>query len=132
MELLALRPMNFVLKTWMYSFGNEAKDAESALSSLKSRIQPHQLILSVLAGITTSYIEQSLLNEQPVVRVMPNTSSMIGASATAIALGKYVSKDLKKLAEALLGCMGEVYTIQRKSNGHFHRNCQRRPRIFII
>ncbi|MCY9029100.1 pyrroline-5-carboxylate reductase [Bacillus inaquosorum] len=88
------------------------KDAESALSSLKSRIQPHQLILSVLAGITTSYIEQSLLNEQPVVRVMPNTSSMIGASATAIAIGKYVSEDLKKLAEALLGCMGEVYTIQ--------------------
>ncbi|MEC1749561.1 pyrroline-5-carboxylate reductase [Bacillus mojavensis] len=88
------------------------KDAEHALSSLKTRIQPHQLILSVLAGITTSYIEQSLHNQQPVVRVMPNTSSMIGASATAIALGRHVTDDLEKLTAALLGCMGEVYTIQ--------------------
>ena len=68
------------------------KDAEIALQSIRDSLQSHQLILSVLAGITTSFIEQMLPPGQQVIRVMPNTSSMIGESATAISSGKYTSE----------------------------------------
>ncbi|ARJ75216.1 pyrroline-5-carboxylate reductase [Bacillus velezensis] len=88
------------------------KDAEIALAALKRRIQPHQIILSVLAGITTSFIQQSLHDRQPVVRVMPNTSSMIGESATAAAFGDHVSYGSAKTAVSLLECLGEVYVIK--------------------
>lgn len=88
------------------------KDAEIALATLKRRIQPHQIILSVLAGITTSFIQQSLHDRQPVVRVMPNTSSMIGESATAAAFGDHVSYGSAKTAVSLLECLGEVYVIK--------------------
>lgn len=90
------------------------KDAEAALESLKSRIQPHQLIMSVLAGVKLSYIEDMLHEGQPVIRVMPNTSSTIGASATALSAGRYVKNDHMSISQALLSEMGEVYTIQEE------------------
>ncbi|MFO6495751.1 MULTISPECIES: pyrroline-5-carboxylate reductase [Bacillus] len=88
------------------------KDAEAALVSLKPHIKPHQLILSVLAGISISFIENALHDKQPVIRIMPNTSSAIGASATAMSEGKSVESDHFKTAKQLLRCMGEVYTIE--------------------
>ncbi|MGE6629786.1 pyrroline-5-carboxylate reductase [Bacillus sp. NPDC077027] len=90
------------------------KDAEKALESLRPRIQRDQLILSVLAGVKTDYIEDMLHEEQPVMRVMPNTSSTIGASATALSAGRYVKKEDVSVSQALLSEMGEVYTIQEE------------------
>ncbi|MED0865728.1 MULTISPECIES: pyrroline-5-carboxylate reductase [Bacillus] len=90
------------------------KDAEAALESLKPRIQPDQLIMSVLAGVKLSYIEDMLHEGQPVMRVMPNTSSTIGASATALSAGRYVKNDHMSISQALLSEMGEVYTIQEE------------------
>ena len=78
------------------------KDAETALQSIQDLLQPQQLILSVLAGITTSFIEQHLPSGQQVIRVMPNTSSMVRESATAISSGKYTSKQNMLLAKELL------------------------------
>ena len=72
------------------------KDAEGALNSMKPHIKPHQLIVSVLAGISISFIENTLHDMQPVIRIMPNTSSAIGASATAMAEGSHVTADLSK------------------------------------
>ncbi len=88
------------------------KDAEAALVSLKPHIQPHQLILSVLAGISISFIENALHENQPVIRIMPNTSSTIGASATAMSEGSSVTADQSETAKQLLRCMGEVYAIE--------------------
>jgi pyrroline-5-carboxylate reductase len=87
------------------------KDAEKALQSIQDLLQPHQLILSVLAGITTSFIEQYAPLGQQVIRVMPNTSSMVGESATAISTGKYTTEQNMLIANELLKSIGKVYTI---------------------
>ncbi|APH05606.1 pyrroline-5-carboxylate reductase [Bacillus weihaiensis] len=90
------------------------KDVDIALDNLKLHINSNQLILSVLAGITTTYLEQNLHNGQQVVRVMPNTSSTIGESATAISPGHETSDEQLIFTQELLGCIGEVYTIEEK------------------
>jgi pyrroline-5-carboxylate reductase len=87
------------------------KDAETSLISMFDTIKSNHLILSVLAGITTSFIEKNVPLGQQVIRVMPNTSSMIGESATAISTGKNTSKQNISIAEELLQCIGEVYVI---------------------
>ncbi|CAG9621862.1 pyrroline-5-carboxylate reductase [Sutcliffiella rhizosphaerae] len=87
------------------------KDIEKALVTLKDNIRPHQLVLSVIAGITTDYLEEGLASGQPVIRVMPNTSSMIGESATAISSGKYVSSNHVIDTRLILETIGRVYTI---------------------
>ncbi len=87
------------------------KDAEGALQSIKDSLQPNQLVLSVLAGITTAYMERQLPAGQQVIRVMPNTSSMIGESATAMSAGSYTTNENMLLAKELLETIGAVYEI---------------------
>ncbi len=87
------------------------KDAEASLTSIKDLLQPNQLILSVLAGVSTLFMEQNLPFGQQVIRVMPNTSSMIGESATAISAGLHTTNQNMQVAIDLLQSIGEVFVI---------------------
>jgi pyrroline-5-carboxylate reductase len=87
------------------------KDIDKALASIKDSITPKHVIISVLAGIPTSYIEENLHEDQQVIRVMPNTSSMIGESATALSSGKSTSKENVEIVNELLNTIGEVFII---------------------
>lgn len=90
------------------------KDAERALTELKSFIKPGQIIMSVLAGISTSYMEGILPSGQPVIRVMPNTSSTIGESITAITGGNAVSMEHIEIAKELFSSIGRVKVIEEE------------------
>ncbi|MBS4214554.1 pyrroline-5-carboxylate reductase [Neobacillus rhizophilus] len=87
------------------------KDIESSLQYLSNKLKPNHIILSVAAGIPTNSIERYLPQGQPVVRVMPNTSSKIGESATAICPGKHATKKVMTIVRELLSCLGTVYQI---------------------
>nr|WP_236785060.1 pyrroline-5-carboxylate reductase [Alteribacter salitolerans] len=88
------------------------KDAEQSLLSIKDQIRPDQVVMSVLAGISTSFMEEHLNANQQVIRVMPNTSSMLQESATAISPGEHVTMKNVKMAKTLLKSIGEVYVIE--------------------
>ncbi|RDI45957.1 pyrroline-5-carboxylate reductase [Falsibacillus pallidus] len=90
------------------------KDIDAALDSLKDEISPNHVIVSVLAGISTARMEEGLPEGQQVLRVMPNTSSMLQESATAVAGGRYVSMDTVLEIKHLLSAIGEVYLIDEK------------------
>lgn len=86
--------------------------ASEALAALKDKINSNQVIVSVLAGISTGFMEENLNAAQQVVRVMPNTSSMIQESATAITPGENTSQENIEDVKELLGCMGKVFLIE--------------------
>ncbi|MGY0694440.1 pyrroline-5-carboxylate reductase [Virgibacillus sp. FSP13] len=86
--------------------------AEETLAAIKDIIRVDQVVVSVLAGISTSYMEERLNVGQEVIRVMPNTSSMIQASATAMTPGRHTKEDNVNIAKELLECMGKVYIIE--------------------
>ncbi|MGD7043821.1 pyrroline-5-carboxylate reductase [Jeotgalibacillus proteolyticus] len=88
------------------------KDAEASLNRIKYEITPDQVVMSVLAGISTEFMQQHLQPGQQVIRVMPNTSSMLQESATAISPGEHVTMKNIKLAQSLLTCIGQVYIIE--------------------
>ena len=87
------------------------KDIDKALDSINDLVRNDTVIMSVLAGITTSHMEEQLPAGQPVIRVMPNTSSMLKESATAISAGRFTSREDMKSAEELLSSIGEVFVI---------------------
>ena len=87
------------------------KDAKDAIQSIAPLLQSDQLILSVIAGLQTSFIERLLPSGQQVIRVMPNTSSMIGESATALSSGKHTTQQNMELAKEVFQCIGEVFII---------------------
>jgi len=87
------------------------KDAHTALQSICHSIQPHHIIVSVIAGITTSFIENFFPSGQQVIRAMPNTSSMIGESATGLSSGKHTLHQTIMIVKEMLESIGKVYII---------------------
>ncbi len=75
--------------------------ALSEISHMKSSV----LVLSVAAGVSTAAIE-SVLPENPVVRVMPNTPCMVGAGASGIARGSKARDEHVRHAIEIMGALG--------------------------
>lgn len=98
----------------LFILAMKPKGAAEALAAIKDRLHPDQVIVSVLAGVTTSFMEEHLNKGQQVVRVMPNTSSMIQESATAVTPGMNTAKETTQDVKELLACMGKVFIIEEK------------------
>ncbi len=85
--------------------------AKKVLEELAGRITKDQLVISVMAGITTASISKALRVDGRVVRAMPNTPCLVDAGATAIAAGAHAGERELKLAEAVFGAVGLVVTL---------------------
>ncbi len=66
-----------------------------------------QLVITVAAGITPTYLEKKLPKGTPVAWIMPNTAAKIGKSMTLYALGQHVNQEHVEWTEALISGIGE-------------------------
>lgn len=89
-------------------------DIKTTIDSIKEYIKPGQLIVSVVAGVSTDHISQLIGKDTPVIRAMPNTSASIGFSATAITKGKYAVERHLNMCEALFNTIGTTVVIEEK------------------
>lgn len=71
-------------------------------------------VLSIAAGITISSMEEALGDATPVVRSMPNTPSLVGAGASAIAGGTHATERDMAWATEILGAVGVVERVEEK------------------
>lgn len=92
-------------------------DVKEAIQSVQPYINSNQLIISVIAGLETSHIEDLFATNIPVIRAMPNTSASIGHSATAITAGQYATEKNIAFAEALFQTIGTTTVVQEE---HMH------------
>jgi pyrroline-5-carboxylate reductase len=70
-----------------------------------------QVLVSVIAGVTTGFYESHLPAGYPVIRVMPNAPALVGAGITALAKGRFATPDQLAEAAALFECVGAVLTV---------------------
>ncbi|MQR95679.1 pyrroline-5-carboxylate reductase [Fictibacillus phosphorivorans] len=84
------------------------KDAHDAVNNIKPFVKSHQLILSVMAGISTETLTDWLHLQNPIVRAMPNTSASIGYSATALSSGKFAMQSHIEKSLELFETIGTV------------------------
>ncbi|GAA0502269.1 pyrroline-5-carboxylate reductase ProI [Salinibacillus aidingensis] len=87
------------------------KDVTDAIESIREFVSEDQMVVSVLAGISTSYIESELGKEVSVIRAMPNTSASIGFSATAIAAGTYANAAQMDMVQELFQTIGTTTVV---------------------
>lgn len=81
------------------------------LSDIGDIAGPHQLIISIAAGVTTSTIEAQLSVPVPVIRVMPNTPALVGMGASAIAPGKYAAVEHIGIATQIFRAVGKTIEV---------------------
>ena len=70
-----------------------------------------QVLVSVVAGITTGFYESHLPAGYPVIRVMPNAPALVGAGITALAKGRFSTAEQMSTAAALFESVGVVLTV---------------------
>ncbi|WP_246258578.1 pyrroline-5-carboxylate reductase [Kroppenstedtia pulmonis] len=94
-------------------FAVKPKDIPQALQLWRPSIHKGQKVISVAAGISTSFFEQHL-PEIPVIRAMPNTSGTIGRSATAICGGTHATPEDLEAARDVFSAIGSVVQVEEK------------------
>ncbi|HAW49662.1 TPA: pyrroline-5-carboxylate reductase [bacterium] len=82
---------------------------KGVLEEIKEEVKSH-LIISIAGGIKIEAIEEILGNKR-VIRVMPNTPSLIGKGISAIAKGKYASDSDMDKANEIFSAIGDVVTV---------------------
>lgn len=70
-----------------------------------------QVLVSVLAGVTTGFYEARLPAGSPVIRVMPNAPALVGAGMSALAAGRFATADQLSEAAELFKSVGAVLTV---------------------
>ncbi|KIN62007.1 Pyrroline-5-carboxylate reductase [Sulfitobacter noctilucicola] len=86
-----------------------------ALPTLQAMGNGKTLFISVAAGTTIDYFEQTLGAKTPVVRAMPNTPAAISQGITAIVANSVAGKTALEEAELLLSAVGEVVRLEAEA-----------------
>jgi len=83
----------------------------TVLSELKDRMQPEQLVLSIVAGAKIETIVGELSHPR-VVRAMPNTPAQIGQGMTAWTATPQVNEAQLAQVRAMLGALGKEMCVE--------------------
>lgn len=75
-------------------------------ADLSGRLEPRQLVVSIIAGKTAKTLVEGL-KHQSVVRVMPNTPAMVNKGMSVWTATDAVNDDQKETARRILSAMGE-------------------------
>ncbi len=87
------------------------QDMARMLAEIAGLVDSSKLVISVAAGITTSFIERHFPGEVPVVRVMSNTPVLVDEAMSVISAGTFASERHLAAAEDLLRPVGTVLRI---------------------
>ncbi len=89
-------------------------DVGAALENVRTAVTSRHLVISVAAGVSTAAIETYLGTSVPVIRAMPNTSSFVQESATAISAGHYASSEHMMIAQEIFSAIGTSITVEEE------------------
>ena len=84
------------------------------LMEISSTVNKSKVVISIAAGITTTFIENSLIKDARVVRVMPNTPALVGEGAAAVTKGSCAKADDVKLTRAIFNAVGISVEVEEK------------------
>ena len=90
------------------------QDIRDLLAELADVIKPGQLVVSLVAGVDTAYIESALADGVAVVRVMPNTPAQVDEGMAAISPGSHSNQDHLDRVTAILSATGRVLTVPER------------------
>ena len=90
------------------------QDMGDVLDELAPVVRPGQLVVSLAAGITTSFMESRLPEGIAVVRVMPNTPALVDEGMAAISRGSHCDESHLAEVESLMAATGRVIRVPER------------------
>ena len=83
----------------------------AVLAEIRDAFTEKHLLVSIAAGVTLAKLESGLGSGARVIRVMPNTPALVGASASAFAAGKSAQAGDGELVQKLLTAVGVAFAV---------------------
>ncbi|MGL4744847.1 MAG: pyrroline-5-carboxylate reductase [Dermatophilaceae bacterium] len=90
------------------------QDMAGLLDGIRGHVRSGSLVVSLAAGIPTSFLEQRLPDGTAVVRVMPNTPALVDQGMAAVSAGAHCEPAQLREAQTLLGATGKVAEVPEK------------------
>ena len=87
------------------------QDMATVLAEIKSSINKSAVVVTFAAGKKISFIEEGLGTGNPVVRVMPNTPTLVGEGMAAVSLGAGVTAQQAEFVSGFLAATGQVIEV---------------------
>lgn len=81
------------------------------LAEVVPAVRPEHLIVSIAAGVTLRALADALGESTRLVRVMPNTPCLVGASASGFSPGASATPDDAAVVERLFGAVGVAHRV---------------------
>jgi pyrroline-5-carboxylate reductase len=90
------------------------QDMSDLLNEIAQAIKPGTLVVSLAAGVDTTFIESRLPEGVAVVRVMPNTPAQVDEGMAAISPGSHSTQDHLDRVTEILSATGRVITVPER------------------
>jgi pyrroline-5-carboxylate reductase len=87
------------------------QDLQALLQEIAPKINKSALLLSFAAGKRIDFIASHLGSSNPIVRVMPNTPTLIGLGAAGYSCGAGVSPEQRAFVSSLLNAAGKAIEV---------------------
>ena len=88
------------------------QDLAELLEALADNLKKSVVLVSFAAGKTTEFISEKVGPDISVIRVMPNTPTLIGLGIAAISLGKNVNLEQSEFVSDFLATCGKVISVE--------------------
>jgi pyrroline-5-carboxylate reductase len=84
---------------------------DGLLAEVRPNLADRHLLVSIAAGVSLTKLATGLGGNRRIVRVMPNTPCLVGASAAGIAAGPGASREDAGLVERLFNAVGKAFVL---------------------
>lgn len=95
-------------KTDILIIAVKPNDMRTVLKSIKDKLSPSQMVVSIAAGVSISFISRILGNSIPVVRVMPNAAILVDEGVCALSTGSVIDAGKIEFIQKMLQMFGQV------------------------
>ncbi len=90
------------------------KETTDALESIRDSIESEKLLISIVAGVTTDFIQRILRRKQNLVRAMPNSPCTIGEGMIVVTLADGTPRQRLKEAVDIFSSVGRTIVLEER------------------
>lgn len=91
------------------------QDIRKVLADIKFNLNRRKIVISIAAGIKTSFIEKILNNNIQVIRVMPNMPILAGSGISAISKGQFAKREALDIAFKIFSSSGDAVVVDEEN-----------------
>lgn len=106
--------LDLVLKSDIVVLSVKPQNMAHVLEEIAVSVGKNHLIISIAAGIPLNLLAQSLGEDVPAIRVMPNTPALVQQGISALAAGPSVSAKQMGLARDIFEAVGQTVEVREE------------------